>query len=122
MAFYLPKKNGRPLTTHFIARSIWYPTLEKAGLERRRPYQTRHTAAVLHLAAHENPLFVSQKLGHSGTRMLYEVYAPYVQNITQHDGSAFERMMTENKIRKPIAANDALPFPHIKKTSNGSYP
>nr|WP_318432664.1 hypothetical protein [Photobacterium leiognathi] len=55
---------------------MWHPTLKRAGLKSRRYYETRHTAAVLHLAAHENPLYVSQLLGHSNTRLLFEIYAP----------------------------------------------
>ncbi len=86
-------EKGKPIDTRYVSKYVWYPTLAKAGLAPRRPYQTRHTSAVLHLAAHENPLFVSQLLGHSGTKMLYEVYAPYVHNAARSDGSAFEAMM-----------------------------
>ncbi|WP_068546670.1 Arm DNA-binding domain-containing protein [Thalassotalea crassostreae] len=116
--FIFTKKSGKPLTTHFVARSIWYPTLKKAGLEKRKPYQTRHTAAVLHLAAHENPLYVSRLLGHSGTRMLYDVYAPFVHNISQYDGSAFDKMMNQPAIHRR-AANDVIPFAPPKKRHKG---
>ncbi|MEJ2911780.1 hypothetical protein [Pseudoalteromonas sp. C12FD-1] len=75
-----------------------YPTLKKAGLARRRPYETRHTAAVLHIAAHENPLYISHMLGHSVTRLLFEVYAPYVANASRQDGFAFNEMMIERGI------------------------
>lgn len=84
---------GEPLDTHFISKKIWYPTLKKAGLRRRRAYETRHTAAVLHIAAHENPLYISHMLGHSDTRLLFEVYAPYVANASRSDGSAFNELM-----------------------------
>ncbi|MFH4734289.1 Arm DNA-binding domain-containing protein [Vibrio diabolicus] len=84
---------GKPLDTHFVSKSLWYPTLEKAGLRRRRPYETRHTAAVLHIAAHENPLYISHMLGHSDTRLLFKVYAPYVANASRSDGSAFNELM-----------------------------
>ncbi|MBY7932065.1 site-specific integrase [Vibrio fluvialis] len=85
--------HGKPLDTHFISKKIWYPTLKKAGLRRRRAYETRHTAAVLHIAAHENPLYISHMLGHSDTRLLFEVYAPYVANASRSDGSAFNELM-----------------------------
>ncbi|MFC1518927.1 hypothetical protein ACFL6Z_04325, partial [Pseudomonadota bacterium] len=65
-----------------------YPTLIKAGLKRRRAYETRHTAAELHIAALENPLYISQMLGHSDTRLLFDVYAPYVANASRTDGNA----------------------------------
>ncbi|KHT61598.1 integrase [Photobacterium gaetbulicola] len=92
--FVFTNPNGAPLDTRYINRKVWYPTLKKVGLPKRRGYQTRHTAAVLHLAAHENPLYVSRLLGHSSTQMLYEVYAPYVINAARKDGSAFDAMMT----------------------------
>ncbi|SUI89777.1 Uncharacterised protein [Shewanella putrefaciens] len=63
-------KSDAPLDTHFVSKKLWYPTLIKAGLKRRRAYETRHTAAVLHIAALENPLYISQMLGHSDTRLL----------------------------------------------------
>ncbi|WP_283131102.1 site-specific integrase [Enterovibrio norvegicus] len=94
--FVFSLSDGKPLDTRHISKMVWYPTLEAANLSPRRPYQTRHTAAVLHLAAHENPLFVSTLLGHSSTRMLFEVYAPYVVNAARADGGAFEAMMKEH--------------------------
>lgn len=94
--YLFTNENGKPLDTRYVSQKLWYPTLKKAGISPRRPYQTRHTAAVLHLAAHENPLFVSRLLGHSGTRMLYEVYAPYVQNAAGVDGCAFEQLMSKS--------------------------
>ncbi|EAS44685.1 site-specific integrase [Photobacterium profundum] len=91
--FVFTHPKGFPLDTRYVNKYLWYPTLIKANLAKRRPYETRHTAAVLHLAAHENPLYVSRLLGHSSTRMLYEVYAPYVINAARQDGSAFDAMM-----------------------------
>ncbi|TEW55734.1 site-specific integrase [Psychromonas sp. RZ22] len=95
--FTTPK--GKPIDTHYISQKLWYPTLKKAGLKRRRPYETRHTAAVLHIAAHENPLYISQMLGHSDTRLLFDVYAPYVANASRRDGSAFSKMMMEGNLQ-----------------------
>ncbi|WP_305810589.1 hypothetical protein [Photobacterium leiognathi] len=49
------------MDTRYIGKQVWHPTLKRAGLKTRRPYETRHTQR---LAAHENPLYVSQLLGH----------------------------------------------------------
>ena len=97
-SFVFTTPKGKAIDTHYISKKIWYPTLKKAGLKRRRPYETRHTAAVLHIAAHENPLYISQMLGHSDTRLLFDVYAPDVANASRLDGSAFSDMMRQNKI------------------------
>lgn len=77
-----------------MSKKIWHPTLGKAGLKKRRAYETRHTAAVLHIAAHENPLYISHMLGHSDTQLLFDVYAPYVANASRIDGQAFTAMMS----------------------------
>ena len=84
----------RPIENSWLAQTDWYPALIKAGLRRRPPHQTRHTAAVLHLAAHENPVYISRMLGHSTSKLLFEVYAPYIHNAARKDGSAFEELIT----------------------------
>lgn len=88
-----PQPNGNGLSTHYVSSKLWYPTLKKAQLKKRRPYETRHTAAVLHIAAHENPLYIAQMLGHSNTKLLFSVYAPYVANASRQDGHAFDALM-----------------------------
>lgn len=84
---------GYPLTYRNVNNRVWYPTLEKAGLRRRRPYQTRHTAATLWLAAGESPEWIARQMGHSNTRMLFTVYSRYVPNLTRQDGSAMENLL-----------------------------
>lgn len=46
---------GYPIDAHNFCNRIWYPLLRYLGMEKRRPYQTRHTAATLMLAAGESP-------------------------------------------------------------------
>jgi len=67
--------------------------LDAAGLRRRRPYQTRHTAATIWLAAGESPEWIAQQLGHSDTKMLFTVYSRFVPNLTRKDGSAVEQLL-----------------------------
>ncbi|SNX49731.1 Tyrosine recombinase XerC [Vibrio thalassae] len=91
--FVFSDKNGGGLSTQFVSRKIWQPTLKKAGLKHRRAYETRHTAAVLHIAALENPLYISHMLGHSDIKLLFEIYAPYIANAARQDGQNFSTMM-----------------------------
>lgn len=84
---------GEPLDTNNVTKRIWYPTLENLRLAKRRPYQTRHTAATLLLAAGENPEWIARLLGHSSTEMLFKVYSRYIPNLTRMDGSAFENLV-----------------------------
>lgn len=84
---------GNPLDHRNVTKRIWYPTLLMLGLARRRPYQTRHTTATLWLAAGESPEWIAQQLGHSTTKMLFEVYSRFIPNATRQDGSAFNSLI-----------------------------
>lgn len=92
--FVFCNKKGNPLRHRDVTKRIWYPALKCMGLKRRKPYQTRHTAATLWLAAGENPEWIARQMGHTTTRMLFTVYSRFVPNLTRKDGSAFERLMT----------------------------
>lgn len=83
---------GNPLINRNVTGRIWYPTLDRLGLRRRRPYQTRHTAATLWLASGENPEWIARQMGHSSTQMLFRIYSRFVPDLTRRDGSAFERL------------------------------
>ena len=93
MDYVFANKAGNPLSVHNVTKRIWYPLLRRLGLPMRRPYQTRHTAATLWLAAGENPEWIARQMGHSTTEMLFRVYSRYVPNLTRQDGSAFESLL-----------------------------
>ena len=84
---------GAPLDNKNFTDRIWYPLLRLLGLQERRPYQMRHTAATLWLAAGEAPEWIARQLGHTSTEMLFKVYSRYVPNLTRQDGSAMERLL-----------------------------
>lgn len=85
---------GEPLDLDNVTNRVWYPLLRYLGLEKRRPYQTRHTAATLWLGAGENPEWVARQLGHSNTEMLFKTYSRFVPNLTRQDGSAFNSLVS----------------------------
>jgi integrase len=88
--------NGSPIHTPNFLRRVWTPLLAYLKLKYRKPYQTRHTAATIWLAAGENPNWIAKQMGHSTTTMLFSVYARYVPNLTRKDGSAMERLLASN--------------------------
>ncbi|MEN8719223.1 MAG: DUF3596 domain-containing protein [Oceanococcaceae bacterium] len=87
-------KNGKPIENRNFIYRVWNPLLRRVGLRERRPYQMRHTAATLWLAAGEAPEWIARQLGHSTTEMLFRVYSRYVPNLTRQDGSAFDNLLT----------------------------
>jgi integrase len=92
-AFVFTNEKGLPLNYQVLSRTMWYPTLERAGLKKRNPYQTRHTFATLLLASGESPEWIANQMGHTTTTMLFRVYSRYVPNLTRDDGSAFEAFL-----------------------------
>lgn len=88
--------NGKPLDNKNVTNRVWYPLLRHLDMTKRRPYQTRHTAATLWLASGESPQWIARQLGHSTTEMLFRVYSRYVPNLTRQDGSAFERLLLQS--------------------------
>jgi len=83
-----------------VTKRVWRPLLRHLGLRVRRPYQTRHTAATLWLAAGESPEWIARQMGHTTTEMLFRVYSRYVPNLTRQDGSAFERLLAANGLKE----------------------
>ncbi|MFC0047183.1 Arm DNA-binding domain-containing protein [Rheinheimera tilapiae] len=91
--FVFSTKKGTPHNHRNVTQRIWYPTLHALELRDRTPYQTRHTAATLWLAAGENPEWIARQMGHTTTEMLFRVYSRYVPNLTRQDGSAADALL-----------------------------
>lgn len=95
-AFVFCNRVGSPVEHNNVTKRVWYPLLRHLGLRKRRPYQTRHTAATLWLASGESPEWIARQMGHTTTEMLFRVYSRFVPNLTRQDGSAFERLLASN--------------------------
>lgn len=94
-----PTREGGPIDANNFANRIWYPLLRYLELDKRRPYQTRHTAATLMLASGENPEWVAKVLGHANTDMLFRVYSRFVPNLTRQDGRAFAGLINSHSVQ-----------------------
>ena len=70
-------EKGRPLDISNFRQMIWTPTLKKAGLKYRYPYQARHTFATKHLSQGYDPLWIANQMGTS-LEMLFKHYAVYI--------------------------------------------
>ena len=91
--FVFSTKAGTPLSHRNVTKRVWYPLLRYLELDIRNPYQSRHTAATLWLAAGESPEWIAAQMGHSNTKMLFTVYSRYVPNLTRQDGSALDKLL-----------------------------
>ena len=101
-------RDGHPIDAHNFANRIWYPLLRYLQLDKRRPYQTRHTTATLMLASGENPEWIARLMGHANTQMLFTVYSRFVPNLTRQDGLAFTGLINS---RSPTPEPTHHPIP-----------
>jgi integrase len=90
-------QHGSPLAVKWVHAYIWRTALEKAGLRRRRLYETRHTFASLMLDAGELPGWVQRMMGHETLQMIHERYYSHIRNYQRADGSAFME-----RVYKPV--------------------
>ncbi|MGN6168185.1 MAG: hypothetical protein ACTHQQ_08430 [Solirubrobacteraceae bacterium] len=73
---------------------VWYPALEAAGIERRGPYQLRHTFATEALAAGVSIFALSRLMG------------PSVKTIDKHYGHLAHD--SEDHLRGPLTARSGV--------------
>ena len=92
--FVFCNKEGQPYDLNNITNRVWYPLLAYLGFDKRRPYQTRHTAATLWLGSGENPEWVARQLGHNTTEMLFRTYSRFIPNLTRQDGAAMNNLLS----------------------------
>jgi len=76
-----------------LRHRVGYPALEKAKLEKRDLYTTRHTFATHALASSEDPGWVAKMLGHTTLQMIFTTYYRYLPNLVRRDGSLLARKL-----------------------------
>lgn len=77
-------KTGEPwANADAIRKKAWVPTLKKAGVRYRNPYQTRHTFATRYISQGVNLFWLAGQMGHKGPEMLFRHYGSY---LSEYDG------------------------------------
>lgn len=79
MVFEDPKTNKPWAGADAIRKKAWVPTLRKAGIRYRNPYQTRHTFATRHISQGANLFWLAGQMGHKGPEMLFRHYGSYLK-------------------------------------------
>lgn len=67
-----------PWNDEQVQRKVLDASLKRLGIRHRPPKQTRHPFATMMLMAGCNPSWVARQLGYKSTKMLYEVYARWI--------------------------------------------
>lgn len=84
---------GTPLSIPNLTYRYFRPILEKAKLPQIRLYDLRHSHATLLLAADEHIKIVSERLGHSTTRLTLDTYSHVLANMQQKTSDKLETML-----------------------------
>lgn len=102
-AVFHDPRYGKPFDgDQAIRKSFWIPTIRRAKVRYRNPYQTRHTYASMMLSAGEHPMWVAKQMGHSSWVMIARVYGRYIPNDGDTSGSkAAELFGTPVQIPNP---------------------
>lgn len=85
-----PKTNKPWASADAIRKKAWVPTLRKAGIRYRNPYQTRHTYATRHISQGANLFWLAGQMGHKGPEMLFRHYGSYLK---EYDGNTAKAVM-----------------------------
>lgn len=77
--FVRHKSRKRWLDDQQMRKGSWIPTLERAEVRYRYPYQTRHTFASHLLMSGEPELVVARLLGHTTVEMVRRSYGKFIK-------------------------------------------
>ena len=75
--------DGRTFSAELFQRRVWVKAMEKAGIEYRKPYATRHTFAAWALAIRTDQNRLVNLMGHASKQMIFEVYGKYTEGLEQ---------------------------------------
>lgn len=83
------KENGKIFSNSGDLTKMWHKLLESLKLEKRSIYQTRHSFASNMLSNKEEPIWVSQMLGHKNINITLEKYTKYIKVETRERKTTF---------------------------------
>ncbi|WP_041828646.1 hypothetical protein [Paracidovorax avenae] len=78
--------------------TFWQPALRACGIRRRRAYQTQHTYGTNALSEGANPAYIARQMGHKNAKMLFIVYAKWIDDADRgREKAKIEQMLVEMK-------------------------
>jgi integrase len=98
-----PNRSGNPLNHNNMVNRHFNTALKKAGVERIRFHDLRHTYASLLIEQGENIKYIQTQLGHSSPTVTLNVYAHLMKPINQEAPSRLENTIFESSGSKMVA-------------------
>ncbi len=93
--FMNPKTEAPWQSDGQIRKTAWAPALNAAGIDYRRPYQTRHTYASQLLSLGFPPMWVAQQMGHRDWGMIRRVYGRWINESRPEIAREIESKMAQ---------------------------
>ena len=96
-----PNEAGKPINHNNLVNRHFEPALKKAGIERIRFHDLRHTYASLLVEQGENITYIQKQLGHSSPSVTLNVYAHLVKPDNQSAAFRLEdRILNKDRFTK----------------------
>lgn len=87
-----PNEAGKPINHNNMVRRHFLPALKKAGIEKIRFHDLRHTYASILIEQGENIKYIQSQLGHSSPSVTLNVYAHLMNPTNQTAASKLEKV------------------------------
>jgi len=98
-----PNESGQPINHNNMVNRHFNPALKKAGIERIRFHDLRHTYASLLIEQGENIKYIQTQLGHSSPTVTLNVYSHLLKPVNQEAPSRLENTIFEIDGSKMVA-------------------
>jgi integrase len=85
-----PNAAGLPMNHNNMTARHFFPALERAGVERIRFHNMRHTKVSLMIDQGENIKYIQSQMGHSSPTVTLNVYAHLMKSVNQESAKRFE--------------------------------
>lgn len=94
--YFFCSLKGKMIDVNNLRKRVWEPALTSSGVRNRQMRQTRHSFATNALSCGENPLWISNVMGHRNSDMIIKVYSKYIENANgSQDGNKLNAFYQE---------------------------
>jgi len=90
--FHDPKTAERWNDDKTILAKSWKPALERAKVRYRKPYNTRHTFATMHISRNANLWWLAKQMGHKSPEMLFRHYGSFLEEFSHVENAGQNRV------------------------------
>ncbi len=90
-----PNEAGKPIDHNNLIPRHFIPALKKAGIEKIRFHDLRHTKVSMMIEQGENPKYIQTQMGHSNPTVTLNVYAHLMKPTNQEAACRLENMIFE---------------------------